>query len=107
MKGVALRIEDSAGAPLWLATTGAEGTFAFEKVTPGEYRLVVVDKGELMVKVTKDAKGKSLTLIVPESNGYSAGALGGGGLGAVIGIAAIVGVTTAVIIAAADDDDAS
>ena len=99
----------SEGQVVARGATDAQGFFALKVEKGGMYVLSDGETSALVRAWTSQAAPPSANngvLMVSDPDVTRAN-LGGGGLGSIIGIAAIVGIVTAVVVAAADDDDAS
>jgi hypothetical protein len=86
--------------------TDDHGVFALEVARGGVYVLSDGEASAMVRAWTKEAAPPSTKpgILMVSDRDVARGALGGLSMGSVIGIAAIVGVTTAVIIKAVDDD---
>ncbi len=99
----------SSGRVVAQTVTDDQGVFALPVARGGVYALSD-GEGTAMVRAWTNAAAPPATktgILMVSDRDVARGALGGGGLGALIGLAAIAGVVTAVVVAAADDDDAS
>jgi len=97
----------SSGRVVAQAVTDDQGVFAL-KVAKGGVYVLSDDEGAVMVRAWTKAAAPPSTktgVLMVSDREVARGALGGGGLGALIGLAAIAGVVTAVVVAAADEDD--
>lgn len=99
----------SGGEVVTRGVTDEKGFFTLKVDKGGVYALSDGQTSALVRAWTSQAappSANSGVLMVSDQN-VTRAALGGGGLGTVIGWAAVIGVVTGVIIAAADNDDAS
>jgi len=99
----------SSGRIVAQAVTDDQGVFAL-KVAKGGVFVLSDDEGSVMVRAWTNAAAPPSTksgILMVSDREVARGALGSGGLGSLIGLAAIAGVVTAVVVVAADDDDAS
>ncbi len=99
----------SAGKVVARGLTDEKGLFALKVEKGGIYSLSDGETSALVRAWTSQAAPPSANsgILMVSDRDVTRAALGGGGLGTVVGWAAVIGVVTGVIIAAADDDDAS
>jgi len=95
----------SGGNVVARGVTDDQGVFALKVVKGGVYSLSDGETTALVRAWTSQAappSSNNAVLMVSDQN-VTRAALGGGGLGALIGIAAIAGIVTGVVVAATDD----